>query len=80
MKIIELVGNDYYDKSNDHVILPEGMSLKFQKKSYDHWYGEEYLPQLRNKNKCPKYLTFFDWLIKNGAREPTKDELESFGG
>jgi hypothetical protein len=77
-KIIELVSNDYYANSNDHVVLPDGMDLKVEKLAYGTWYGDIYCVEFQSGLK-PKYMTFFEWLLSRGGRKPTNEELETFG-
>jgi hypothetical protein len=82
VKIIELVDNDYYSSSNDHVVIPDGMDINDELKAYQDWYKNVYCAQPNAFNHCEpagiRYMKFFDWLLSKGARKPTDEEFGTF--
>jgi len=86
-------GGDWYDASADYVILPAEMDVDVAVANYRKWYQTEYRPHRRPGTERPnmvlghfrqaadcvqKYLTLVEWLVSQGARIPTEDELEIF--
>lgn len=67
-------GGDWYDASCEHLAIPDGMDLENEHRKHAEWYAK-YWRDLDNGKK-PKYFTFIEWLIKNGARKAT--EIEEF--
>jgi hypothetical protein len=63
-------GGDWGDASVVHVVIPEGVDIEQEKKSYVNWYRTKYLPA-----RSIQYLTFDEWLISRGARSATDSEV-----
>jgi hypothetical protein len=74
MKITAIVSGTCYDCSCDHLVLPEGMNIEEQKRLWRNWYNEYYCPQL-SAGQRPKFTSFVDFLIENGAKRPTDEQL-----
>lgn len=71
MRIVSIEsGGDWNDASYDLLEIPNGTDLLKAKKEYDHWYKNEYLPEM----KIP-FLGFSEWLIKNGGARVFKVEI-----
>ena len=68
-------GGDWADASVEYLVLPEGCDATQALEDWRIWYNKQYKPAFR-EGKKPKYLTFVEWLIAEGAREPTDEELE----
>lgn len=71
-------GGDWYDASADYLVLPEGMDIEAEAIKRKAWYEEVYLKSLRDEESGVRYLTLYDWLKQNGARDPLPDELSVF--
>lgn len=76
-------GGDWADASVDHIVFDQGYEGWFEKLVED-W--KEYR-QMRSdimrinamdgtRNPVPPWVNMSDWLLANGGRRPTKDELE----
>ena len=77
-KITAILGGcDWYDASVHHLVIPDDMNLDQQKADLKKWYKEVYYPSF-HQEKREKYYTFVEWLIKNGARYTTEDELVEY--
>jgi len=67
-------GGDWYDASVDYLVLPEGLDIQAEHLKWRNWIATEYYlnqPSL-------KYKSFPDWLIEQGARHTTQEELVIF--
>ena len=71
-----LGGGDWTDASVTHLVIPDDMDLSQQKINYNRWYKNVYVPSLREPSKrCENFYSFTQWLIKNGARDATEDDI-----
>jgi len=68
-----LGGGDWTDASVELIIIPSDMNLDEQKEKWNQWYFGEYCPTLKQGMK-PVYISFVDFLKKNGARDATDEE------
>lgn len=65
-------GGDWYDASVDFVILPEGVVWnEDMMKKYRKW-----VHALAETQSYNEYKNLHDWLLGQGGRTPTKEELE----
>ncbi len=72
--VLILGGGDWNDASVENLIVPKDMDLDEQKRNWNDWYKNHYIPEFRDK-KQPEYKSFTDWLIERGCK---KAELEEF--
>ena len=70
-------GGDWADASVEHLVAPRDMGLVELKKKYDIWYSNVWMPALNNEEPM-EFMNFSQYLIQNGARKTTDDELEEF--
>lgn len=68
-------GADWADASVDHVVIPEGMNLEDEQSRWREWYHGTYCPLLHTDNRVD-YVSFVDWIKREGARDAT--EIEEF--
>lgn len=61
----------------EHLVVPSNMDLDAEHQAHRDWYYQQYCPALQAGNKIP-YLGFSEWLIKQGARQTTDDEVLEF--
>lgn len=52
--------------------VPDEMELEQQHQAWNRWYREEYCPGILTEN----YLSFTDWLLKNGAEDANLEVYE----
>ena len=69
-------GGDWFDASINHVILPDGMSMQKVHEEYKDWLDE--YRDCRNCGKPIEYMTFTEYVLSIGGREPSKDVLEEW--
>jgi hypothetical protein len=70
-------GGDWYDASADYLVIPPDMDLDAQKAAWRVWYSTHYRPALRGGPRV-EYIPFVQWVIANGGREATEDEIEVY--
>ena len=80
-KIIEIVGTDYYDCSNPHVILLDGVDIKEEHSNYKKLPSVEQKVELLKEDGSPWgcVYDFGSWLVHHKkARWPDDNEFETF--
>jgi len=77
MKVIEIVGEDYYDNSNPHVVLLEGVDIETEHAKYRALhYTEQRTP---TEGGLGYTYDFGSWLVHhNKARWPDDSEFDTF--
>jgi hypothetical protein len=70
-------GGDWADASVDYLQTPIDMDLHSQRSEHDRWYREEYRPNLDKESAVP-YIPIVQWLINNGARRATDNEISEW--
>ena len=68
-------GGDWADASAEYLVLPGDMDIGAERAAYDNWYENVYRPSI-NVGRPVSWMSFADWLLKEGAREPESDEIE----
>jgi hypothetical protein len=80
MKLWALVQESGHSGENDyteHLMIPDGMDLAEEKKSWDIWYRDVYCED-RNYPSGIKYIAFTEWLKSHGAVYPSGEQLSEF--
>lgn len=70
-------GDDWYDASVDHLVLPDGMDIQEERKERTHKMQEYYLAK-RNGREAKWPGTFVQHLMNKGAVKPTNEQLEEY--
>lgn len=70
-------GGDWYDASVEHLVLPSDIDLNAEYQAYEEWYHQQYF-LARETGEGTPFLTFSAWLIQQGARRTTDDEVLGF--
>jgi len=74
-QIAVLSGGDWVDASVEHIKVNDEVDLDAEKKLYDKWYQEVYVPAY---NKSPvEFMTFVEWLIKKD-KAVLNDDIEEW--
>lgn len=68
-------GSDWADASATYLVLPPGMDAAAEQLKWTDWYKDEYCAAFRRGERI-QYIGLHDWLLRNGAREATDQELE----
>lgn len=75
-------GSDWYDASADVLTVPAIIDVTTERKAWQHWYETEYDPARKahyaapQKSKCPKFITFIEWLKLLGCTDGTIEEFD----
>lgn len=77
-------GGDWYDASADVLTVPVTIDIAAERKAWQHWYETEYDPACKahndapqkSKPKCPKFITFIEWLKLRGCTDGTIEEFD----
>jgi hypothetical protein len=73
MKLIALLTGDWEDSSCEHLMIPVEMDIKEQIRQYKEWSRNIWRNPDKNDNE--KFFTLSGWMIKNGARYATSEEI-----
>ena len=67
-------GRDWCDASVTHIVVPDGMDLDEEKKQYEKWYDEVYVPRLHSRDSVG-YMSLPEWLKSRGARQAGENDV-----